>query len=950
MNGVPGYICLTIASLLPTLLCLAFYLLDSKTKFKDWSYWKRQLVFGLAFGLASVAGTPMSLNYSEGILINVRDAAAVTAGLFYGGPAGVIAGFMGGLYRFVSVYWGGSGPYTQLACSISTFVSGVFAATVHRFIFQNKNISWFGAFFTGLVAETFHMMMVFLTHMNDVDRAYSIVKGLGLPMVLLNGAAVLLASIIRNILYKTNSTNKKKSLHRQIGLRLFLTISASAILTTTFTYFVFEQVSYKNARESLTSALDEVANTVEALGDQKTLSIAKSVANELDNIETPSNEVLISLSEEYGVKEINYISRTYVITYSTNPEYINFSMYGEERGNHYQSENFMDNLFREGAYVAKFSTNEYGVYMKYAGVRLDNGDYVQIGLDANDFGAAIGAEIDVAASYRQVGRTGYILLADGEGNIVGQTYKDNVLSKIGLSLDNKKDDGYYKAILRVEDSGKTIKRDIYYSFRNLGGYYILSLLPLEEVNYNRDLSSLITVYTEDIIFSVLFMIVYSLIERFIIKDIDKVNGSLMKITKGDLNAVVDVHGSREFSLLSRDINQTVEVLKSYTEAEKNRVKQELSFAQSIQNSSMPNVFPPFPNRKDIDIYANMKAAKMVGGDFYDFYFLPDGKLLFLVADVSNKGVPAAMFMMQTKATIKSLAETGLPAEEVMTRANAKLSEGNDASMFVTVWLATLDLTKGLLRYVSAGHNPVLIRHGNEQYSYLSGKRGFILAGMDGVKYSANEIKLSPGDQLFLYTDGVTEAKNGADAFYGEERLKEVVNAHLKEGPTEIVKSVGEDVASFVGEAEQFDDITMLSIRMNSYQGNNVLHTMVREGVTEEAIEYLEKRLRRNSFSEKTINKINIITDEIVSNIAKYSGAVYCEISMAYSPQELTLEYIDDGVPYNPLEEEEPDINVPADERRIGGLGLFMVKKMSKEMSYARKGNKNILHVKVDYER
>ena len=260
------------------------------------------------------------------------------------------------------------------------------------------------------------------------------------------------------------------------------------------------------------------------------------MANELDNIETPSNEVLISLSEEYGVKEINYISRTYVITYSTNPEYINFSMYGEERGNHYQSENFMDNLFREGAYVAKFSTNEYGVYMKYAGVRLDNGDYVQIGLDTNDFGAAIGAEIDVAASYRQVGRTGYILLADGEGNIVGQTYKDNVLSKIGLSLDNKKDDGYYKAILRVEDSGKTIKRDIYYSFRNLGGYYILSLLPLEEVNYNRDLSSLITVYTEDIIFSVLFMIVYSLIERFIIKDIDKVNGSLMKITKGDLNA------------------------------------------------------------------------------------------------------------------------------------------------------------------------------------------------------------------------------------------------------------------------------------------------------------------------------------------------------------------------------------------------------------------------------
>ncbi|MBP5090975.1 MAG: SpoIIE family protein phosphatase [Bacilli bacterium] len=951
MDGVGGYIALIIAALLPSFLCLGFFFLDAKTRFKEWGYWKRQVVFGLAFGVVSLLGTPMSLNYSEGILINVRDAAAVTAGLFYGAPAGIIAGFMGGFYRFISVYWGGSGAYTQLACSISTFVSGLFAALVHKFIFQNKKISWFGAFFTGVVAETFHMLMIFLTHMNDADRAYSIVRGLGIPMILLNGAAVLIASITRIIIYKERFIGQRKSIHRQIGLRLFITIWMATVLTTTFTYFVFEQISYKNAYESLSSAIEEVTDTVEMLGDSRILSATKDIASRLDEGASIDKETLLSLAEAHEVSEINYISEHYVIVVSTDEANVGFSMYGEERGNKYQSESFMDGLRAEGTYVQRFNKNEMGVYMKYAGKKLESGGYVQVGYNGEAFRKAIGGELDLAAAYRHAGLSGFIILADENELIFGHYYADHELSAIGLGLEGKDEGAYYKTKLIVRnEAGRMTSTEILYSYRLEEGFYIISAIPMEEVTYNRDLSALITIYTEEIIFSILFMIVYSLIERFIIRNIDKVNGSLIKIAGGDLDAVVDVHGSREFSFLSRDINRTVAVLKGYTEAEKNRVNQELSFAQSIQNSSMPNVFPPFPNRKDVDIYAGMKAAKMVGGDFYDFYFLPDGKLLFLVADVSNKGVPAAMFMMQTKATIKSLAETGIPVEEVMTKANEKLTEGNDASMFVTVWLATLDLTKGILRYVSAGHNPVLLRHENKAYEYLSGKRGFILAGMDGVKYSANEMRLSPGDQLFLYTDGVAEAKNAEDAFYGENRLLEAANAHLKEDPMSLVKSIKSDVDAFVGEAEQFDDITMLSLRMNSYQGNNILHTMVREGVTEEAIDYLEMRLRRNSFSEKTINKVNIITDEIVSNIVKYSGAVYCEVSMSYSPQELSLEYIDDGDPYNPLEEEEPDINAPIGDRRIGGLGLFMVKKMSKGMSYARKGNKNILHVKVDYER
>lgn len=250
-----------------------------------------------------------------------------------------------------------------------------------------------------------------------------------------------------------------------------------------------------------------------------------------------------------------------------------------------------------------------------------------------------------------------------------------------------------------------------------------------------------------------------------------------------------------------------------------RIEADLSIAKSIQTSALPRMFPPFPDKTEFELFASMNAAKEVGGDFYDFYLLNDSTLGFLIADVSGKSIPGAMFMMTAKTVIKSLAESGLSPAQVFTQANNKLCEGNEAEMFVTAWLGYLDLKTGLVNAANAGHNPPVLIH-NGKAEYLKLRPGFVLAGMEGIKYKEQEIRLEKGDMLYLYTDGVTEAMNNSEDLYGEERLKELLSfgdevpePSEKNGIAEpVCEKVLDDVSEFTDGAEQSDDITMLCVR------------------------------------------------------------------------------------------------------------------------------------------
>ena len=246
------------------------------------------------------------------------------------------------------------------------------------------------------------------------------------------------------------------------------------------------------------------------------------------------------------------------------------------------------------------------------------------------------------------------------------------------------------------------------------------------------------------------------------------------------------------------------------EAEKERISNELQMASSIQNSMLPHEFPPFPDSREFDIYASMDPARDVGGDFYDFFMTDEDHLCIVIADVSGKGIPAALFMMMSKIILQSCAMLGVSVSEVLEKTNSAICSKNESDMFVTVWIGILDIRTGVITAANAGHEfPALMQDG--RFTLLKDKHGFVIGGIEGTKYKEYEIHLSPGDKLFLYTDGVPEATSPDDEMFGTDRMIDALNIDPNVGPEQILSNVRQSIDAFVADAEQFDDLTMLCL-------------------------------------------------------------------------------------------------------------------------------------------
>ena len=243
-------------------------------------------------------------------------------------------------------------------------------------------------------------------------------------------------------------------------------------------------------------------------------------------------------------------------------------------------------------------------------------------------------------------------------------------------------------------------------------------------------------------------------------------------------------------------------------AEKERINTELDIAKKIQMSMLPTDFPAYPHKSEIDLYALSEPAKEVGGDFYDFFLIDENHLATIIADVSGKGIPAALFMVVAKTLIKNSTLNGNTPEEVFKNVNNQLCENNDQNMFVTAWMGILDINTGELVHVNAGHNLPLLKH-QEEYNWLKSKPSFVLGGMENINYTQEKIQLSAGDQILLYTDGITEAINEKEEFFGDSRLIDVINNEQFSNVTEVLSSIKTNIDVFVGDLDQFDDITML---------------------------------------------------------------------------------------------------------------------------------------------
>ena len=262
--------------------------------------------------------------------------------------------------------------------------------------------------------------------------------------------------------------------------------------------------------------------------------------------------------------------------------------------------------------------------------------------------------------------------------------------------------------------------------------------------------------------------------------------------------------------MGRELAEYEDNLKKIT-AEKERISTELALAKRIQTEMLPNIFPPFPDHRDIDLYASMSPAKEVGGDFYDFFFVDDDHLALVMADVSGKGIPAALFMMGAKILLQNLAMSGYRPAEVLKLANDQICGNNREEMFVTVWLGILTLSTGEVTAANAGHEYPVLKRPDGDFELLKDKHSFVVGGYAGIEYKEYTLRMEPGTKLFLYTDGVTEAEDNQERMFGMDRLLEALNRAKDEAPVQILKEVGKSVDDFACGASQFDDLTMLCV-------------------------------------------------------------------------------------------------------------------------------------------
>ncbi|MBR5109763.1 MAG: SpoIIE family protein phosphatase [Clostridia bacterium] len=735
---------------------------------------------------------------------------------------------------------------------------------------------------------------------------------------------------------------------------LLLIVAVAFLSSMAFTWIHQTNLSQTWADSLLHLNVEDVRQDVIDASDENLLKLTRRVAEDINSGAPTDLSGLESMLAAYDVAEINLIDAGGIIISSTLEEFMNYDM-----RNGAQSAEFLPLLEgTESEHVQTYqpTSRDPALFRKYAAVALKAGGFVQVGYDGERFQRDIDQYVINAARNRHVGSTGCVIIANEDWNIVSDRY--------GLAGKNLTETGVFIDRATMPEN-EVFHARVYgeacscvYIFAE--GYYIVSVLPENEIILERDSSLRVMGIMEILLFIVLFTVIFLLVKRLVLDNLGRVNSSLSRITAGDLDEVVNVRSNAEFSDLSDDINSTVDTLKHYIAAAAARIDEELAFAKSIQESALPSVFPPYPDRTDFSLFAAMHTAKEVGGDFYDFYLLDENRLAFLIADVSGKGIPAAMFMMTSKTVLRDYAERGDAPCDVFIHANAKLCEGNDAQMFLTAWMGFLDTDTGLVRFINAGHNaPVLIRNGKA--SFIQQKANLVMAMMEGVRYREQQLQLEPGDILYLYTDGVTEATASGGKMFGNDRLLALLSEDYGAGDAacqKICETVRRSIDGFAEGEPQFDDITQVCLY---YAGKE--HTAMAcikekefDAKTEQlynALSFVEDQLDTAGCGKKEKKQVGMAVEEIFVNIASYAyppevrdGKIWVKTEIRQ--HSVTVTMIDAGVPYDPLQKPDPDLGMGVEDRQHGGFGIYMVKNAMDDVSYERVDGHNILTVKKQF--
>ena len=422
---------------------------------------------------------------------------------------------------------------------------------------------------------------------------------------------------------------------------------------------------------------------------------------------------------------------------------------------------------------------------------------------------------------------------------------------------------------------------------------------------------------------------------------DEIFSNLKRV--GLMVTIFQVLGILMLILMFRSMFRHYEQNKKLNE-KRERMEGDLQIASGIQMSMVPKVFPPFPERHDLDMAADIVPAREVGGDLYD-YFIRDEKLFFCIGDVSGKGVPASLVMAVTRTTFRNLSASEDSPGKIVRGMNESLCAMNESSMFVTFFCGVLDLASGTLRYCNAGHNPPLILTRSMQF--LPVEANLPLGIMSGMEFKEQGISFRYDDALFLYTDGLTEAENAGHMQFGEERMKKVL--HGRKGAYEHLKNMEKEVAAFVGSAPQSDDLTMLFIHYLGGQADSgnlrmMFHNDIKQVSQLEG--WLETVSRELECPESLIPSLNLALEEAVTNVILYAypKGIYGPVELDALREGNSLKFVlsDSGKPFDPTARPDADINASLEDRQIGGLGIHLVRSIMDAVSYEYRDGRNIL--------
>ncbi len=489
------------------------------------------------------------------------------------------------------------------------------------------------------------------------------------------------------------------------------------------------------------------------------------------------------------------------------------------------------------------------------------------------------------------------------------------------------------------------------------GWSIASVVPYRSIMHDLG-STTLTVLALLVGGLLVLLLCIRLLVTHLTRPIKQLTGAAYVIAKGNFDVPLPQVDTKDellqlhdaFDHMQHSLNTYIHELETTTR-NKERIESELHIARSIQMSLVPKIFSPFPNCEELELFASLKPAKEVGGDFFDF-FLRDGQLKFVIGDVSGKGIPASLVMAITRTLFRIVSNSTDSPAEIVTQLNDALAKDNDACMFVTFYCGNLNLSTGRLTFCNAGHNAPLIVTPDGKAVYQQREDNLPLGVIDGFEFKNEETTLPKGTAMLLYTDGLTEAENDRKELFGEDRTLAVAEEFAHEEAHHVIEGITAKLSEFVGDAEQSDDLTLLCFRLNDKP--KATHTEKRLDITNTLEEskklpaFIEELSSEYGLSPTLSNTLNLALEEALVNVIQYAypagttGAISLTASVSTDTKVLTFTLRDKGIAFNPLEASAPDITLGVEDRPIGGLGIFLVKQLMDSVSYQRLGDENVL--------